>query len=133
VIYTGVHMFLAHGVLVGGFGLWREVIDTVVALRPRRIVAGHQNKQFDDAAERTIAETRQYLDDAEELLKTEGSAVGFFLAEIARYPGHLGRLVSWAGAGALYGVREPAGRDLGGGRSGEGTALGLVLSPRRGS
>ena len=113
VIYNGVHMFLAQPSLVGGFGPWREAIDKVAALRPRRIVAGHQNKQLDDDAERTIAETRQYLDDADELLKTERTAVEFFLAKIERYPSHLGRTVLWAGASALYGVREHSGEDLG--------------------
>jgi hypothetical protein len=113
VIYNGVHMFLAQGALVGGFGRWREAIDKVAALRPRRIVAGHQNKHLDEDAERTIAETRQYLDDADELLKSERTAVDFFLAKIESYPSHLGRFVLWAGASALYGVREHTGEDLG--------------------
>jgi hypothetical protein len=90
VIYNGVHMYLAQSMVVGGFGPWREVIDKVEVLRARHIVAGHQNRQLDDDAERTIAETRQYLDDADELLRTKDSAVDFFNAEIARYPDHLG-------------------------------------------
>ena len=113
VIYNGVHMYLAQPAVVGGFGPWREAIDKVEALRPRHIVAGHQNKELDDDAERTIAETRQYLDDAEELLRTEKTAVDFFNAKIERYPNHLGRTVLWAGAGALYGVREHPEEDVG--------------------
>jgi glyoxylase-like metal-dependent hydrolase (beta-lactamase superfamily II) len=112
VIYNRVHMYLAQGVVVGGFGPWRNAIDTVRALKPRHIVAGHQNNKFDDDAERTIAETRQYLDDADELLRTENTAVGFFNAKIERYPSHLGRTVLWAGASVLYGVREHPGQDL---------------------
>jgi hypothetical protein len=54
---------------VGGFGPWRDAIDKVEALQPRHIVCGHQNKQLDDDAGRTIAQTRQYLDDADELLR----------------------------------------------------------------
>ena len=73
---------------------------------PRHIVCGHQDKQLDDDAGRTIAETRQYLDDADELLRTETTAVGFFNAKIERYPDHLGRLVLWVSASSLYGVRE---------------------------
>jgi glyoxylase-like metal-dependent hydrolase (beta-lactamase superfamily II) len=105
-IYNGVHMYLGQTVAVGGFGPWREAIDIVAALRPRHIVAGHQNKALDDDAERTIAETRAYLDDAEELLRTAPTAIDFFEAKIARYPEHLGRTVLWAGAAAIYGVRE---------------------------
>jgi glyoxylase-like metal-dependent hydrolase (beta-lactamase superfamily II) len=112
VIYNGVHMYLAQGAVVGGFGPWREAIDQVQALEPRHIVCGHQNRELDDDAGRTIAETRQYLDDADELLGTEDTAVAFFNAKIERYPSHLGRTVMWAGASVLYGVREHPGQDL---------------------
>jgi glyoxylase-like metal-dependent hydrolase (beta-lactamase superfamily II) len=113
VIYNGVHMYLAQSVVVGGFGPWREAIDKVEAVKPRHIVCGHQNKQLDDDAERTIAETRQYLDDADDLLRTESNAVDFFNAKIERYPNHLGRTVLWAGASTLYGVREHPEEDIG--------------------
>jgi glyoxylase-like metal-dependent hydrolase (beta-lactamase superfamily II) len=109
VIYNGAHMYLGEGVVAGGFGPWRAAIDRVEALGPRHIVAGHQDRQFDDDAKRTIAETGQYLDDADELLRSETTAVGFFNAKIERYPKHLARTVLWAGASALYGAREHPG------------------------
>jgi glyoxylase-like metal-dependent hydrolase (beta-lactamase superfamily II) len=112
VIYNGVHMYLAQSVVVGGFGPWRAAIDKVAALKPRHVVAGHQNKQLDDDAERTIAETRRYLDDAEELLRTRTTAVDFFDAELERYPNHLGRTVLWVGASVVYGVREHPDQDV---------------------
>jgi glyoxylase-like metal-dependent hydrolase (beta-lactamase superfamily II) len=113
VVYNGVHMYLAHSAVAGGFGTWRAAIDKVEALEPRHIVAGHQNEQLDDDARRTIAETRRYLDDAEELLRTESTAVGFFNAKLERYPKHLGRTVLWVGASTLYGVREHPEADIG--------------------
>jgi glyoxylase-like metal-dependent hydrolase (beta-lactamase superfamily II) len=112
VIYNGVHMYLAQAVLVGGFGPWRAAIDKVAALKPRHVVAGHQNKRLDDDADRTIAETRQYLDDAEELLRTKTTAVDFFNAKLERYPNHLGRTVLWVGSSVLYGVREHPDQDV---------------------
>jgi glyoxylase-like metal-dependent hydrolase (beta-lactamase superfamily II) len=112
VIYNGVHMYLAQTILVGGFAPWRAAIDKVEALQPRHIVAGHQNRELDDDARRTIAETRQYLDDAEELLRTEDTAVDFFNAKIERYPNHLGRFVLWVGASVVYGVREHPEQDV---------------------
>ena len=112
VIYNGVHMYLAQVGILGDFGPWRDAIDKVQALAPRHIVAGHQNKELDDDAKRTIAETRQYLEDAEELLRTENTAVDFFNAKIERYPNHLGRFVLWAGASVLYGIREHPDQDL---------------------
>jgi glyoxylase-like metal-dependent hydrolase (beta-lactamase superfamily II) len=112
VIYNGVHMYLAQIAIVGGFGPWREAIDKVKALKPRHIVCGHQNKRLDDDAARTIAETRRYLDDAEELLATEDSAIGFFNAKVERYPEHLGRTILWIGSSVLYGVREHPDQDI---------------------
>ncbi len=111
VIYNGVHMYLGQSA-VAGFGPWREAIDKVEALRPRHIVCGHQDKRLDDDAKRTIDQTRQYLDDAEELLRTEDTAVGYFNAKIDRYPDHLGRLILWVTARALYGVREHPAENL---------------------
>ena len=113
VIYNGGHLYLGESVLVDGFGPWREAIAKVEALEPRHIVCGHQNKRLDDDAERTIAETRQYLDDADELLLTENTAVDFFNAKLERYPNHLGRMVLWANASALYGVREHPDQEVG--------------------
>ena len=113
VIYNGAHLYLGESVTVGGFGSWRNAIAKVEALGPRHIVCGHQNRKLDDDAERTIEQTRQYLDDADELLRTENSAVGFFDAKIERYPNHLARTVLWAGASAIYGVREHPGEDVG--------------------
>ena len=109
-IYNGVHMYLGQSA-AGGFGPWRDAIGTVEALAPRHIVAGHQNSRLDDDAGRTIAETRQYLDDADKLLHTENTAAGFFNAKIERYPDHLGRMVLWVSARALYGVRDHPGED----------------------
>jgi glyoxylase-like metal-dependent hydrolase (beta-lactamase superfamily II) len=112
VIYNGAHMYLGQAVMVGGFDPWREAIDKVEALAPRHIVAGHPRHDLDDDASRAIAETRQYLDDAEELLQTEQTAVEFFNAKIERYPDHIGRTVLWAGASALYGSRGQPREDL---------------------
>jgi len=106
VIYSGAHAYIGESLAVGGLGTWRDAIDKVEALRPQRIVAGHQLRRLDDDAARTIAETRQYLDDADEHLQTEKTAVDFFNAMIDRYPNHLGRTVLWSGAQAIYGVRE---------------------------
>jgi glyoxylase-like metal-dependent hydrolase (beta-lactamase superfamily II) len=112
-IYNGAHVYLAQSVAVGGFEPWREAIDKVEALEPRHVVTGHPNHRLDDDAARTIAETRQYLDDAEELLRTESTAVDFFNAKIERYPNHIGRTVLWVSAAALYGVRGQPAEDFG--------------------
>jgi glyoxylase-like metal-dependent hydrolase (beta-lactamase superfamily II) len=112
VIYNGAHAYIRESVLVDGLKPWQAAIDKVEALAPRHIVAGHQNRALDDDARRTIAETRQYLDDADALLQAEPTAVGFFDAMVERYPNHLARTVLWAGASAVHGVREHPDEDV---------------------
>ena len=111
VIYNGAHLYLGESVLVGGLQPWRDAISKVKALKPRHIVAGHQDRRVDDDAARLIGETRRYLADAEELLRSQDTAVGFFNAMVARYPNHLGQTVLWAGASAIYAVRDHPGDD----------------------
>jgi glyoxylase-like metal-dependent hydrolase (beta-lactamase superfamily II) len=103
-IYNGVHMYLGQSPF--GFDAWRSAIDKIEALGARHIVSGHQNEALDDDAARQIAWTREYLDTADELLRTQPTAVDYFNAAVARYPDYLGRTVLWAGTQALYRVRE---------------------------
>ena len=112
VIYNGVHMYLAQSA-TSGLGPWREAIGKVEALAPRYIVTGHKNSGLDDDAKRTIDLTRQYLEDAEELLRAEDDALGYFNAKINRYPDYLGRMILWVTARALYGIREHPGENPG--------------------
>jgi glyoxylase-like metal-dependent hydrolase (beta-lactamase superfamily II) len=102
VIYNGVHQYLGESA-EGGRDAWRRAIHTVQALEPRRVVASHKNKELDDDAARVVAETRQYLDGADEELTKNSSAVGFFNAMLERYPNRrLGATTLWAGTNALY-------------------------------
>jgi glyoxylase-like metal-dependent hydrolase (beta-lactamase superfamily II) len=112
VVYNGVHQFLGESANGGRDG-WRKAIDAVASLRPRMAVAGHKNRDLDDDAGRLLSETRQYLDDVEELLPKCRTAVDFFNAMVARYPARrLGQTVLWAGTKALYAWRERHGSDV---------------------
>ncbi|MFF4305305.1 MBL fold metallo-hydrolase [Streptomyces sp. NPDC001601] len=101
VVYDGVHQYLVES-RDGGLDAWRHAIDVVEALGARNIVAGHKNRNHDDDAERQIFGTRRYLDDAEELLKEEPTAQGFYEAMAQRYPDHLNRSSLWGSGQALY-------------------------------
>ena len=100
VIYNGVHQYLVESAN-GGRGAWRTVIDIVEALHPRWIIAGHKNKDLDDNATRTIAETRQYLDAVDENLPKYANALNFFNAMLERYPDRLNPDALVSGAQAL--------------------------------
>ena len=101
VIYNGVHQFLVES-KDGGRDEWRDAIDIVAGLQPRWIVAGHKNKELDDDAARTIAETRDYLDAVDELLPKFDTAEGFFFAMLERFPARLNPGALWGGAVALF-------------------------------
>jgi glyoxylase-like metal-dependent hydrolase (beta-lactamase superfamily II) len=110
VIYNGAHLYLSESSLAG-LDQWRSAIDQVESLGARHIVAGHQNSKLDDDAARTIADTREYLDVAEEQLRTQNTAADYFNTMVERYPDRLGRTVLWATAQAVFGIREHPGED----------------------
>ncbi|WP_405593276.1 MBL fold metallo-hydrolase [Streptomyces sp. NBC_01092] len=106
-LYNGAHMYIGESA-GGGLNAWRDAISTVEALAPRHIVAGHKNKDLDDDATRVIAETRQYLDDAEVALEECSSATEFFHTMVDRHPDlPYGRTLLWVGAKTIYALREP--------------------------
>ena len=66
-------------------------------------MASHKDKNLDDDAARVSTQTRLYLDDADDQLTKNSTAVRFFNAMLERYPNrHLGATILWAGANALY-------------------------------
>jgi glyoxylase-like metal-dependent hydrolase (beta-lactamase superfamily II) len=101
-IYNGVHQYLGESA-DGGRDAWRKATDIVAGLQPRWVVASHKNKELDDDAPRVIGQTRQYLDDADELLKQNDTPVDFFNAMRNRWPDRrLGGTILWVSASALY-------------------------------
>ncbi|MFC9324030.1 hypothetical protein [Kitasatospora sp. NPDC057015] len=94
-----------------GLGAWRQAIDRVGSLDARSNVADHQNSALDDDATRTIGETREYLDAAEEAVSVRSNAADYFTAMVERHLGHRGRTVLWATAQAVYGIRANPGDD----------------------
>ncbi|MEU8078797.1 MBL fold metallo-hydrolase [Catellatospora citrea] len=101
VVYNGVHQYLSESA-DGGRDRWREAIAAVEALHPRLIVTGHKDKTLDDDAGRALAQTREYLDAADELLPRHTTALGFFNSMLERFPTRLNPGALWGGAVALY-------------------------------
>ncbi|MGW5432441.1 MBL fold metallo-hydrolase [Streptomyces sp. NPDC004059] len=106
VLYNGVHQYLGQS-MGGGRDAWRQAIETVRALNPRWIVAGHKDKTLDDDATRVFTETRAYLNAADELLEKHDTALDFFNAMLERFPNRrLGALTLWSSSQALCNSRE---------------------------
>jgi glyoxylase-like metal-dependent hydrolase (beta-lactamase superfamily II) len=99
VAYNGVHQYLLESA-GGGTESWLAALDTVAALQPRVVIAGHKNKDLaDDPA--VIDQTRQYLLDAQRLLAEKPSPQEYFNQMIALYPQRLNVGPVWYTAVAL--------------------------------
>jgi glyoxylase-like metal-dependent hydrolase (beta-lactamase superfamily II) len=100
-VYNGVHQYILEG-SGGGLAQWLHALDTIAALRPRAVVAGHKNRALpDDPA--TIESTRGYLLDVIELLDREPTAREFYDEILRRHPDPLNPSPVWYGALALLG------------------------------
>ena len=103
-VYNGVHQYVLEGG-DGGLKEWLRGLDTLAALRPRFVVAGHKNRALrDDPA--IIESTRAYLLDVIELLDRKPSAREFYDEILRRHPDRLNPSPVWYAAVALLGDGE---------------------------
>jgi hypothetical protein len=94
-----VHAYLSESA-DGGRAEWLHALDAVERLAPRHVVCGHKNKALPDSPA-TIEETRQYIRDADRLLKETTSRIEFFDAMCSLHPERLNQAVVWLTATAL--------------------------------
>ena len=100
-VYNGVHQYLVESGN-GGIQKWINALDTIAALRPRRVVASHKNPALDDDPN-AIDETRRYLVDVERLSRTSHNALEFYNAMLRLYPERLNPTALWFwGAQVLF-------------------------------
>jgi glyoxylase-like metal-dependent hydrolase (beta-lactamase superfamily II) len=99
VAYNGVHQYLLESA-DGGIKSWLRALNTVAALQPRAVVAGHKNETLTDDP-RIIEETRNYLLDAQRLISGKPSPEEFFNHMIRLYPDRLNVGPVWYSAVAL--------------------------------
>ncbi|WP_432043611.1 MBL fold metallo-hydrolase [Streptomyces cadmiisoli] len=99
VAYNGVHQYLLESA-DGGIDSWLAALDTVAALHPRAVVAGHKNRDLPDAPS-ILAQTRDYLLDAQRLLAAEPTPREFFDEMLRLYPDRLNVGPVWNSALAL--------------------------------
>jgi glyoxylase-like metal-dependent hydrolase (beta-lactamase superfamily II) len=81
---------------------WIAALDTIEALHPRAVIAGHKRPGNDDSP-RIIEETRQYIRDFDRLAQTTTTARELYDQMLSLYPERInpGRL--WASARAVKG------------------------------
>jgi glyoxylase-like metal-dependent hydrolase (beta-lactamase superfamily II) len=99
VAYNGVHQYLLESA-DGGIKSWLRALNTVAALEPTAVVAGHKNHELSDDP-KIIDETRDYLLDAQRLISGQPSPEEFFDHMIRLYPDRLNVSPVWYSAVAL--------------------------------
>jgi glyoxylase-like metal-dependent hydrolase (beta-lactamase superfamily II) len=96
VVYNDVHLYLAesdHGKRME----WIRALDTVDALHPRTVVAGHKRPgRADDP--KTVEETRAYIHDFDRLAERAGTAVELYEQMLSLYPDRINPGVLWGSA-----------------------------------
>ena len=99
VVYNNVHQFLAE-TPNGGFDAWLNALDTVAALDPRFVVAGHKDARRNDAPS-DIDETRRYLEATRDLLEARPTRQEFFRRTLELFPERVNPYIVWVGAQRL--------------------------------
>ena len=79
---------------------WIAALDTIEALHPRAVIAGHKRPETDDAP-RIIEETRQYIRDFDRLVQTTTTTRELYDQMLSLYPERVNPGALWSSARAF--------------------------------
>ncbi|MFF7749258.1 MBL fold metallo-hydrolase [Streptomyces sp. NPDC007971] len=100
-VYNDVHLYLAESPAEGRRS-WLDALDTIAALHPRAVVAGHKRPgRPDDPA--TVAETRRYLRDFEAVAERTTTPVDLYRGMLELHPGRVNQGALWGSARSAKG------------------------------
>jgi glyoxylase-like metal-dependent hydrolase (beta-lactamase superfamily II) len=94
--YNGVHLYLAES-NPQTRREWIAALDTIEALRPRAVIAGHKRPGNDDSP-KIIEETRQYIHDFDRVAGTTTTARELFDKILELYPDRVNPGALWLSA-----------------------------------
>jgi glyoxylase-like metal-dependent hydrolase (beta-lactamase superfamily II) len=97
--YNDVHLYLAESDPQGRRE-WIAALDTIEALQPQSVIAGHQRAGRHDGPE-IIEETRQYIRDFDRIAETTSTARDLYDQVLALHPDRINPDVVWISAQAL--------------------------------
>jgi glyoxylase-like metal-dependent hydrolase (beta-lactamase superfamily II) len=99
--YNGVHLHLSESPDRQKRQQWIAALNTMAALKPRIVVAGHKNMKKDDDGARVLEQTRQYILDFQELAEQTTTAKELYDHMLARYSEWLNRGALWSSVTAI--------------------------------
>jgi glyoxylase-like metal-dependent hydrolase (beta-lactamase superfamily II) len=91
--YNGVHLHLAES-NPQTRREWITALDTIEALKPRAVIAGHKRPSSDDNP-KIIEETRQYIRDFDRIAETTNTAMDLYQQMLALYPDRMNVTALW--------------------------------------
>ncbi len=97
--YNDVHLYLAES-NAQTRREWIAALDTIEALKPRAVIAGHKKAEKDDSP-RIIEETRQYIRDFERLAEATTTSRELYDRMLALYPNRANPGSLWGSARAV--------------------------------
>jgi glyoxylase-like metal-dependent hydrolase (beta-lactamase superfamily II) len=97
--YNDVHLYLAES-NAQTRREWIAALDTIEALHPRAVIAGHKRPGNDDGP-RIIEETRQYIRAFDRVAETTTTARELYDQMLSRYPDRVNPGALWTSARAL--------------------------------
>jgi glyoxylase-like metal-dependent hydrolase (beta-lactamase superfamily II) len=100
-VYNDVHLYLAESPAEGRRA-WLDALDTIAALEPEAVVAGHKNPDRPDDP-KTIAETRRYIHDFEAVAERTTTTLGLYRGMLELHPGRVNQGALWGSARSAQG------------------------------
>jgi glyoxylase-like metal-dependent hydrolase (beta-lactamase superfamily II) len=100
-VYNDVHLYLAEADH-GGRQDWLAALDTIDALHPSTVIAGHKRDGAADSPG-NIEQTRRYLQDFDAAAESTDDPRDLYQAMLQRYPDRINRAVLWNSAYATKG------------------------------
>jgi glyoxylase-like metal-dependent hydrolase (beta-lactamase superfamily II) len=100
-VYNDVHLYLAESPAEGRRA-WLGALDTIDALNPQTVVAGHKRPDRPDAPQ-TIAETRQYIRDFETIAERTTTTLDLYRGMLELHPSRVNQGALWGSARSAKG------------------------------
>lgn len=100
-VYNDVHLYLAESPAEGRRA-WLDALDTIAALEPEAVVAGHKNPDRPDDP-KAIAETRRYIHDFEAVAERTTTTLGLYRGMLELHPGRVNQGALWGSARSAKG------------------------------
>ncbi|MGI5508736.1 MBL fold metallo-hydrolase [Streptomyces sp. CA-106131] len=100
-VYNDVHLYLAESPAEGRRA-WLDALDTIDALNPQAVVAGHKRPDRPDAPQ-TIAETRQYIRDFETVAERTTTTLDLYRGMLELHPSRVNQGALWGSARSAKG------------------------------